>query len=44
MTQNKNFKRRVRARMAETGEKYTTAMRALLKEQEEATEVVEPPN
>lgn len=29
---SKSFKRKIRARMAETGEKYTTAMRALMNE------------
>ena len=30
MTQQKNLKRRIRARMAETGESYTAARRAVL--------------
>lgn len=32
MTANRSFKQRVRARMAETGEKYTEARRVLLAE------------
>lgn len=32
MTANRSFKQRVRARMAETGEKYTEARRAILAE------------
>jgi len=34
MTNNKDFKKRVRARMAKTGESYTTARMNILKQQE----------
>jgi hypothetical protein len=43
MTENRNFKRAVRDRMSQTGEKYMVARRALLEEREtresEAVEV-----
>lgn len=38
MTHDAAFKRRVRARMAETGEKFTTARRALLDDPKQAVE------
>ena len=32
MTRNESFKRRIRARMAKTGEKYNAARRALIEQ------------
>jgi hypothetical protein len=43
MTRNSSFKKRVRARMKETGEKYTEARRAL-EEEERPTPGTTRPN